>query len=102
MNVFDGGPETSVMYELSAAGAEHAMERAAMCDPFIAQLFSRHAAVQKPWVRAVPSSHVWKAPLPRDLEPGAHCVTVKAEDEYGRRHCAHLIVEVTDTGRSSI
>jgi hypothetical protein len=102
VNVFDGGPETRVTYELAGAGSEPiAMERAPICDPFVARLFAEHAAAQKPWVRAVPSSHVWKAPLPRDLEPGAHCVTVKAEDEYSRRHCAHLIVEVTATGRSS-
>ena len=33
-------------------------------DPYVARLFAEHASVQKPWVRAVPSSHVWKAPLP--------------------------------------
>ena len=95
MNVFDGGPATRVSYEISALGAQATpMHRAAVSDPYIDRLFAEHASVQKPWVRAVPSSHIWKAPLPLGLRPGAHCVTVKAADEYGRRHSAHVLLEI--------
>ena len=76
------------------------MRRTAMRDPYVAQLFARSAAVQKPWVQAVPSSHVWKAPLPADLVPGAHRVTVRASDEYGREHVAHLVLEVGPRGET--
>jgi hypothetical protein len=69
-----------------------------MHDPYIDGLFARHAAQQKPWVRPVSSSHVWKAPLPRDLAPGAHCLIVKATDQYGRRLATHLVLEVTEPG----
>ncbi len=95
VNVFDGGPRTSVVYEIPGRRPALApMRRTTMCDPYIAQLFARSAPMQKPWVQAVPSSHVWKAPLPADLEPGAHRVTVRARDEYGRERVAHTLVEV--------
>jgi hypothetical protein len=95
VNVFDGGPTTRVSYEIAAVGTQPvAMDRAAVCDPFVARLFAEHASVQKPWVRAVPSSHIWKAPLPEGLPPGAHCITIKTEDEYGRRHSTQLLLEI--------
>jgi C terminal of Calcineurin-like phosphoesterase/Calcineurin-like phosphoesterase len=80
VNVFDGGPRTSVVCEIAAAGRQPLvipLQRTPMCDPYIAQLFARSAPMQKPWVQAVPSSHAWKAPLPADLAPGAHRVTVR-------------------------
>ena len=95
VNVFDGGPRTSVAYEI--AGRQPArvpMQRTAMRDPYIAQLFARSAPTQKPWVQAVPSSHMWKAPLPTDLAPGAHRVTVRTRDEYGRESVARMLLEV--------
>jgi hypothetical protein len=41
---------------------------------------------------------LWKVALPLDLEPGAHCLTVKATDEYRRPVTAHLVLEIADTG----
>jgi hypothetical protein len=95
VNVFDGGPRTTVAYAIAGRRPMLVpMQRTAMRDPYVAQLFARSAAVQKPWVQAVPSSHVWKAPLPSDLGPGAHRVTVRASDEYGRERIAHMLLEV--------
>lgn len=31
-----------------------------------------------------PSSHIWTAPVPSDLEPGKHKVTIRSTDPYGR------------------
>jgi hypothetical protein len=102
VNVFDGGPATRVSYEIAATGTQAvAMHRAAVSDPYVARLFAVHPSLQKPWVRAVPSSHVWKAPLPAGLQPGVHCVTIKAADEYGRRLRTHLMVEIVDSSESS-
>jgi C terminal of Calcineurin-like phosphoesterase/Calcineurin-like phosphoesterase len=99
VNVFDGGPATRVTYEIAdRAGPAMPLELTPMPDPYIEGVFARHAAQQKPWVRPVSSSHVWKAPLPRDLAPGAHCVTVEATDQYGRRLATHLVLEVTEPG----
>jgi C terminal of Calcineurin-like phosphoesterase/Calcineurin-like phosphoesterase len=102
VNVFDGGPRTKVTYEI--AGRRPAlvpMQRTTMRDPFIVQLFARSEPMQKRWVRAVPSSHVWKAPLPADLDPGAHRVTVRATDEYGRERVTHILLEVGPRGAAA-
>ena len=100
VNVFDGGPRTSVSYEIAGARpAAVPMQRTAMCDPYIAQLFARSAPTQKPWVQAVPSSHVWTAPLPVGLEPGAHRVRVRAIDEVRSRACGAHAAGGGDAGR---
>jgi len=95
VNVFDGGPGSRVSYSITGlTGAPRVMQRVASTDPHVARVFARHAALQKPWMRALPSSHLWRAPLPPELRPGAYCATVSAEDEYGRRLGAHLLFEV--------
>lgn len=70
------------------------MQRVAARDPFVDELLSRHDAVRKPWVEPVQSTHLWRMPLPGGLSPGAHCLEVQAIDEYGRRHLAHIVIEV--------
>lgn len=98
VNVFDGGPRTRVSYAIGGRPAQVPMQRQAICDPFVAQLFARSAATQKPWVQAVPSSHVWTAGLPCDLEMGAHRIEVRAIDEYGRERVQQLLLEVGPRG----
>ena len=56
--------------------------------------FARNAATKKPWVNAEPSSHIWVAKLPTDLEAGTHRIKVAVVDEYGRAHQDHLVLEV--------
>lgn len=98
VNVFDGGPKTRVAAEIGGRPLV-AMQRAGVADPFIVDMFARQAAHRKPWVEAVCSSHVWTGRLPAGLEPGAHRVTVRASDEYGREHVAHSVIEVGPPGR---
>lgn len=105
VNVFDGGPRTRVTVEvagpapaIAAAGSERAlpahMTPLAARDPLIAELFQGDTP-RKSWVEATPSSHLWHAPLPRDLGPGVHVLLVRARDEYGREHLARTLLEVT-------
>ncbi len=99
VNVFDGGPRTTVTCEIGGRNpAPISMRRTAAADPFIADLFKRTVAFQKPWVRAVPSSHLWTMPLPADLASGAHRLTLRAVDEYGRAHTAHMVLEISPPG----
>lgn len=95
VNVFDGGPKTTVTCEIKGTNARLLpMQRVAARDPFVDQLLSRHDAVRKPWVEPVQSTHLWRTPLPGGLSPGAHGLEVRAIDEYGRRHLAHIVIEV--------
>ena len=96
VNVFDGGPATRVSYGIAGITTEPCtMQRVASPDPHVVRVFAGHAPLQKPWMRALSSSHIWRAPLPAHLRPGAYCARVQAEDEYGRRLSTHVLFEVT-------
>jgi len=94
VNFFDGGPRTSVEYRIGRR-APVKMQRVVRPDPFVEEVFARNEATKKPWVKAEPSSHIWTARLPGNLEAGTHCVAVRVIDEYGREHRDHLVVELT-------
>jgi hypothetical protein len=97
VNVFDGGPRTSVLFELAGhAGSSRDMQREDRVDPAFAGLHARAQADFKPWVTPILSSHLWSAPLPTGLAPGAYPLNVDITDEYGRRRRAHALLEVTD------
>ena len=93
VNVFDGGPATEVTYHVAGA-TEVALQRTQMADPYAAELIAAYPATFKSWVRAVACSHVWRAPLPAGLAPGAHRVTVRARQPGGAEHVAHIVLEV--------
>jgi hypothetical protein len=97
VNFFDGGPRTSVEYRIGKRDPVK-MERAVRPDPFVEEVFARNEATKKPWVKAEPSSHIWTARLPADLESGTHSIAVRVIDEYGREHRDHLVVELTAAG----
>jgi hypothetical protein len=94
VNFFDGGPRTSVEYRIGKRDPVK-MERVVRPDPFVEEVFARNEATKKPWVKAEPSSHIWTARLPADLEAGTHSIAVRVIDEYGREHRDHLVVEFT-------
>ena len=100
VNVFDGGPRTSVEYRIGER-APVRMERERRTDPFVKEVFARNQATKKSWVKAEPCSHLWVARLPADLEAGTHCIRVRVMDEYGREHHDHLVLEVTATQAAS-
>jgi len=100
VNVFDGGPRTSVEYRIGER-APVRMERERRPDPFVKEVFARNQATKKPWVQAEPCSHLWVARLPADLAAGTHCIKVRVTDDYGREHHAHLVLEVTGTRAAS-
>ena len=64
-------------------------------DPFVEEVFARHEATKKPWVKADNSSHIWTARLPADLAPGALSGVVEAVGEYGQPLSGRLALEVT-------
>jgi hypothetical protein len=96
VNVFDGGPRTSVVYQIGERRPVR-MERERRIDPFVKEVFARNQATKKSWVKAEPCSHLWVARLPADIEAGTHCIKVQVTDEYGRQHHDHLVLEVVGT-----
>jgi hypothetical protein len=93
-NFFVGGPRSKLEMAIDD-GQPVPMKKAERIDPFVAEVYARNQDTKKPWVSAAPSSHLWQATLPANLEPGTYRVSVRAWDEYGRPHGARMILEVT-------
>lgn len=93
VNLYDGGPKSGVDFSIGN-GEIIPMKRVVRPDPVVQELFFRNEAVKKPWVQALPSSHIFAADLPDDLGPGTYTVTVRAVDEFGKRFHAHKILEI--------
>ena len=93
VNLYDGGPRSSVSFALDG-GPSVTMTRVARPDPFISQLYGRYPGTIKPWVKPNASSHLWQAPLPAGLKAGSYAVRVQATDEYGRAHEGGMVLEV--------
>jgi len=93
VNLFEGGPRSTVEFQIGDAPATK-MHRVVRTDPFVEEVFQREADTMKSWVEAEPTTHIWEAPLPEGLQPGAHTITVRATDEYGRLHTEHKVFEI--------
>ena len=93
VNLFDGGPNSRVVLRVGE-GLPVEMKRVARSDPYVEELFRRHAETIKSWVKPEPSSHLWVAPLPPGLAAGAHTLSVRAEDEYGAVHEGSRVIEI--------
>ena len=98
VNLFDGGPRSSVAFAIGDAAAPTPMRRVEQVDPYVLEVYLRNAASKKPWVQAGKSSHLWEARLPADLVPGTHRVRVQATDEFGGHHTAEMVLEVVGAG----
>jgi hypothetical protein len=93
VNFFEGGPRSTVELAIGGSGFT-AMRRTQRIDPFVEEVYGRHTTVRKPWVKPELSSHVWQATLPATLPAGTHRLSVRARDEHGRMHAAHMVLEV--------
>ena len=96
-NVFDGGPKTRVSFEIVGRTQAEPMRKVSMPDPIMLDLFAG-SVPRKSWVQAVSSSHMWQAPLPTALTPGAHVLLVRVVDEYDREHTTRTVIEVSRRG----
>ena len=91
VNLFDGGPRSRVWFSIDDGPAEE-MGRSARVDALVAKLHLRIKDRSVFWTPLRESTHIWAAPLPRDLAPGVRPITIRAIDEYGQEHeCAKLI-----------
>ncbi|MCG8607318.1 calcineurin-like phosphoesterase C-terminal domain-containing protein, partial [bacterium] len=83
VNVFNGGPDTTVMYSF-ADNRFRPMTRTLMRDPAMVELWQRNKNTFASWIEDVPmSSHIWTAALSTDLTPGLQTLKVRAVDRLG-------------------
>ncbi len=93
VNLFDGGPRSRVELSIDGGGFIEA-QHARGVDPHVAGLFSTSKSSFKRGVSPLPSTHLWRLPLPGALAPGVHRVKVRARDEYGSAHELNWYFEV--------
>ena len=93
VNLFDGGPKSRVSFSLDG-GAAIEMARVSRPDPFVQQVYGRHAETMKKWVKPQNCSHLWSAALPAGLAIGTYALKVSARDEYDRPHAESMVLEV--------
>ncbi len=89
----DGGPKSKVWLSIDD-GPVVAMARSARVDALVAKLSLRIPDRSIYWTPPRDSTHIWAAPLPRDLAPGVRRITIRAIDEYGQEHEAAKLIEV--------
>ena len=94
VNLFDGGPKSVVEFRIDD-GPYAPMQRVLRADPYMVEVFARNEATKKSWLQASPSSHIFTADLPDDLEAGVYTLSVRARDEFGQEHHGHTILEIT-------
>jgi 3',5'-cyclic AMP phosphodiesterase CpdA len=92
VNVYDGGPRSVVQYRTDEQPFR-SMERRIRKDPFFIQIADQYPALLKGWISPTPSTHIWTAPLPADLNAGVHTITVRT-DRYGQTYEDHRVFEV--------
>ncbi len=122
VNVFAGSEKSVVEMSVDGVDGWEPMERFHGKDPYYVRAAGRQAAFIaltaelkgekepgksfinemrakfKPVLRGLPepsdSTHLWKAALPEGLKPGAHSLTVREKDMFGRTHTATRIFVV--------
>ena len=93
VNLFDGGPNSKVRYRIED-GEYRPLKRVLRKDPYMLEQYARHRSSKKTWVEATLSTHLFEADLDANLPPGVHGITVQAEDEFGRLHHGHTVLEI--------
>lgn len=93
VNVFDGGPRTSVCIEVG--GERHVLRRIHATDPYTEQLYREAGASLKYWVQAEASSHLWAldaSALPAGALTDARLTII---DEFGLTRIANASLQLS-------
>lgn len=93
VNVFDGGPRTSVY--LDVGNTRHRLKQVQAIDPYVEFCYTEAASSLKHWVCAEASTHLWEldAPIISSLRVSDARLTVV--DEFGRTRFDGLKISTT-------
>jgi 3',5'-cyclic AMP phosphodiesterase CpdA len=93
INVFDGGPRTSVDVSIGDGCLWRQAVLEPRYDPSVRAYLAANEAACKPWAYASLSSHIWACELPESLSAGCHLISVRVRDEFGREHFEKTMIE---------
>ncbi|GMA40263.1 calcineurin-like phosphoesterase C-terminal domain-containing protein [Mobilicoccus caccae] len=83
-NVFDGGSKHKVQMSVDGRRFTRMSHSAPVNDPYVVALHGRLKGTPDAPAAPEASSHIWTAPLPANLRPGRHTVTVRSTDQHGQ------------------
>jgi hypothetical protein len=83
VNIFNGSELSHVECKVNDRPGFQ-MDKEVITDSFIVDLYEKNQDTLKSWVKPKTSRHIWTAPLPEDLKPGIHTITVHTLDQYGQ------------------
>lgn len=83
-NVFDGGARHKVEMSVDGRAFRRMTHSVPVNDPYITDLSERLAGTKDAPAKPEASTHIWTAPLPGNLRPGAHRVVVRSTDAFGK------------------
>ena len=98
VNVFGGSKRSRVAMRISPHMEWTWMQQVSEADPLYLHEFNREKTLSdKTWI-ALPdpivSSHLWKVPLPGDLQPGTHLIEVRSTDMFGHIDHGNRVIRV--------
>ena len=98
VNVFGGSKRSRVAMRISPHMEWTWMQEVSEADPLYLHEFNREKTLSdKTWI-ALPdpivSSHLWKVPLPGDLQPGTHLIEVRSTDMFGHIDHGNRVIRV--------
>jgi hypothetical protein len=100
VNVFNGSERSAVEMQLGPDGPWMPMKRIVTEDPaYQAVVAAEDAIAAKPWrklTRPKLSTHLWRAPLPADVEPGVYTLRVRTTDMHGRSYAGRRVIRITE------
>jgi hypothetical protein len=93
VNVFNGNEKSVVQFQMNE-GPVQIMTREIRQDPFFEQLYQQNKEYYREWIKPENSNHIWTSPVPDDLEPGIHKITVYVTSQYGDKYTAFRLFEI--------
>jgi hypothetical protein len=94
VNVFSGNERNRVEARVNG-GPWFPMENVTGPSPAFESLLTRNPETFGATVRAIPTNHLWSAPIPPALRwPGVHRIEVRTVDAFGQLHTGAGVVEV--------
>ena len=106
VNFFNGSVDSKLRFKIGDAKTWEVMRKVSEEDPYYREIYKAEAALLKkheedgeprpftPLNGGRPSSHLWKAKLPKDIPTGTHVIHVRAIDRHKRDFFGKRVLRV--------
>jgi hypothetical protein len=93
-NIFSGSRDSVVQCQVDSLKTVNMRRNTNIPDPYATRLTSS----LEDWLQPRSSNHIWTTPLPKQLQPGLHRLSVHTTDIYGHQHQGSMLFEVWSSG----